>query len=138
MFYIGIVQQGSGLLNVGFDASNDNSRYNFINVTGSWQQSSKAGSIMLRPVVGAGYYIGLDEIETSDIAIYPNPAASTLHVTGLVPNASVAVYDITGRQVAPASFTDEIDVSGLHDGLYLLVVTNSDGSIVTRKFMVKK
>ena len=138
VFYIGIVQQGSGLLNVGFDASNDNSRYNFINVTGSWQQSTKAGSIMLRPVVGAGYYIGLDEIETSDIAVYPNPASATLRVTGLNQNASVAVYDITGRQVAPASFTDEIDVSELHDGLYLLVVTNGDGSIVTRKFMVKK
>ena len=138
VFYIGIVQQGSGLLNVGFDASNDNSQYNFINVTGSWQQSSKAGSIMLRPVVGAGYYIGLDEIEDSDIALYPNPASSTLRVAGLDQNASVAVYDITGRQVAPTSFNDEIDVSGLHDGLYLLIVTNSDGSIVTRKFMVKK
>ena len=136
--YIGIVQQGSGLLNVGFDASNDNSQYNFINVTGSWQQSSKAGSIMLRPVVGAGYYIGLDEIEDSDIAVYPIPASTTLRVKGLSQSASVAVYDITGRQVAPTSFNDEIDVSELHNGLYLLIVTNGDGSIVTRKFMVKK
>ena len=138
VFYVGIVQQGSGLLNVGFDASNDNSQYNFINVTGSWQQSSKAGSIMLRPVVGAGYYIGLDEIESSDINVYPNPATTTLRVTGLDRGASLAVFDITGRQVTPASFNDEINVSELHDGLYLLMVTNPDGSIVARKFMVKK
>lgn len=138
VFYVGIVQQGSGLLNVGFDASNDNSQYNFINVTGSWQPSSKAGSIMLRPVVGAGYYIGLDEIESSDINVYPNPATTTLYVTGLGKSASVTIFDITGRQVTPASYNEEINVSELHEGLYLLIVTNSDGSVVTRKFMVRK
>ena len=50
----------------------------------------------------------------------------------------MAVYDMTGRQVNPTSFSDEINVSELHDGLYLLIVTNSDGSTITRKFMVKK
>ena len=138
VFYVGIVQQGNGLLNVGFDASNDNSQYNFINVTGSWQQSSKAGSIMLRPVVGAGYFIGVEETESTDVSVYPNPAATTLHVAGLNQGASMAVYDMTGRQVNPTSFSDEINVSELHDGLYLLIVTNSDGSTITRKFMVKK
>ncbi len=138
VFYIGIVQQGNGLLNVGFDASNDNSQYNFINVTGSWQPSSKAGSIMLRPVVGAGYYIGVNESEDSNIAVYPNPASNTLHVSGLSQGASMTVFDITGRQVTPTSYADEINVSELHDGLYLLTITQSDGSIITRKFMVSK
>lgn len=138
VFYVGIVQQGSGLLNVGFDASNNNSQYNYINVTGSWQQSSKAGSIMLRPVVGAGFYIGIDEIGSSNITIYPNPASTTLHIAGLSQGTSVAVYDVTGQLVTPTSFNNEISVSELHDGLYLLIVTNGDGSIVTHKFMVRK
>ena len=50
----------------------------------------------------------------------------------------MAVFDITGRQVTPTSYADEINVSELHDGLYLLTITQSDGSIITRKFMVSK
>ncbi len=93
---------------------------------------------MLRPVVGAGYYIGVNESEDSNIAVYPNPASNTLHVSGLSQGASMAVFDITGRQVTPTSYADEINVSELHDGLYLLTITQSDGSIITRKFMVSK
>lgn len=138
VFYIGIVQQGSGLLNVGFDASRDNSQYNFINVTGSWQQSSKAGSIMLRPVVGAGYYIGVEENTDTPIAVYPNPASNTLHLEGLGQGGTVAIYDLTGRQVMLGSFTQEINVSQLHNGLYLLTVTTAEGEVFTHKFMVKR
>ena len=139
VFYIGIVQQGSGLINIGFDSSNDNSRYNFINVTGSWQQSGKAGSIMLRPVVGAGYYIGVDEHTTSDgIAIYPNPTSSTLHITGLSEGNSITVYDFSGRQVLQNTFTDEINISQLPNGLYLLSIITTDGDVITKKFMVRK
>ena len=139
VFYIGIVQQGTGLLNVGFDASKDNSQYNFINVTGSWQQSTKRGSIMMRPVVGASYYIGVDENHANEeIALYPNPTASTLHIDGVSNGVGIAIYDITGRQVMRSSFTDEIHVGTLQDGLYLLNITTSDGVVVNKKFMVRK
>ena len=139
VFYIGIVQQGTGLLNVGFDASNDNSQYNFINVTGSWQPSSKAGSIMMRPVVGANYFIGVDETEDSNnVTVYPNPASSTLHIKGISNGSSFTIYDVTGRQVLTGSFHNEINVSHLCDGLYLLNVTTADGGMVIKKFMVRQ
>ena len=139
VFYVGIVQQGNGLINVGFDTSKDNSQYNFINVTGSWQQSTKPGSIMIRPVVGANYYIGVDENTVADqISVYPNPASSTLHIEGVSNGSSIALYDITGRKVMQTSFTDEIPVSQLSDGLYLLNITTVDGSIVSRKIMVRR
>lgn len=139
VFYVGIVQQGSGLINIGFDSSNDNSRYNFINVTGSWQQSSKSGSIMMRPVVGANYYIGIEENPAHDgIAIYPNPTSATLHITGISEGNSITVYDLTGRQLLCTSFTDEINISQLCNGLYLLRVITNDGNIITKKFLVRK
>ena len=124
---------------MGFDTSKDNSQYNFINVTGSWQQSTKPGSIMIRPVVGANYYIGVDENTVADqISVYPNPASSTLHIEGVSNGSSIALYDITGRKVMQTSFTDEIPVSQLSDGLYLLNITTVDGSIVSRKIMVRR
>ena len=139
VFYIGIVQQGSGLLNIGFDTSKDYSQYNFINVTGSWQQSSKAGAIMIRPVVGAGYYIGTDEFDTPDkMTLQPNPASTTLHIDGIDNGNTITVYDLTGRQVMMVPFTEEVNVSQLRDGLYFMSVTTGNGGIVTQKFMVKK
>lgn len=138
-FYIGIVQQGTGIINVGFDSSNDNSRYNFFNVIGGWQQSTKAGSIMLRPVVGRSYYIGVDEVQAADgVTLYPNPASNTLHLDGISDGVSIAVYDLTGRQVLRSDFTDEIDLLPLRDGLYLLRVTTGDGAVITKKFMVRQ
>ena len=137
VFYVGIVQQGSGLLNVGFDASGDYSQFNYINVTGSWQQSSKQGAIMIRPVVGASYFIGVNEDLDADIAVYPIPASSVLHIEGVSDGVSIALYDLTGRRVMQRSFTDEIPVSQLSQGLYLLHITNTNGDIITKKIIVK-
>ncbi|MBQ3710418.1 MAG: T9SS type A sorting domain-containing protein [Bacteroidales bacterium] len=137
VFYIGIVQQGSGLLNVGFDTSSDYSQYNFINVTGSWQQSSKRGAIMLRPVVGSGYFIGVNETSDSNITVRPVPASTTLHIEGVTDGVSIALYDLTGRLVMQRSFTDEIPVDQLHDGLYLLNITTANGNVITKKIIVK-
>ena len=137
VFYVGIMQQGSGLLNVGFDASGDYSQYNFINVTGAWQPSSKQGAIMLRPVVGAGYYIGVDENIDSHISVYPIPASTSLHIEGVTNGVSIAIYDLTGRRVMQRSFTDEIPVTQLHDGLYFLNISTTDGNVITKKIIVK-
>lgn len=138
-FYIGIVQQSSGLINIGFDSSRDNSQYNFYNDDGSWHQSLMAGSIMLRPVVGGDYYIVVDEIAaTSQVRVYPNPASSTIHIDGLDNGASINLYDITGRMVMHSTFTGELSVSQLTSGLYLLNITTTDGIVISKKIMVNQ
>ncbi len=138
-FYIGIVQQSSGLINIGFDSSRDNSQYNFYNDDGSWHQSLMAGSIMLRPVVGGDYYIDVDEIAAMpQVRVYPNPASSTIHIDGLDNGASINLYDITGRMVMHSTFTGELSVSQLTSGLYLLNITTTDGIVISKKIMVNQ
>lgn len=138
-FYIGIVQQSSGLINIGFDSSRDNSQYNFYNDDGSWHQSLMAGSIMLRPVVGGDYYIDVDEIPVApQVKVYPNPASSTIHIDGLDNGATVNLYDITGRMVMHSTFTGELSVSQLCNGLYLLNITTTDGMVISKKIMVNQ
>ena len=138
-FYIGIVQQSSGLINIGFDSSRDNSQYNFYNDDGSWHQSLMAGSIMLRPVVGGDYYIDVDEIAAvPQVRVYPNPASSTIHIDGLDNGATVNLYDITGRMVMHSTFTGELSVSQLTSGLYLLNITTTDGIVISKKIMVNQ
>lgn len=138
-FYIGIVQQSSGLINIGFDTSKDNSQYNFYNDDGSWHQSLMPGSIMLRPVVGGDYYIGVDEIlAMPEVRVYPNPASTTIHIDGLDNGVAINLYDITGRMVMQRTFTNELSLSHLSNGLYLLNITTTDGAVISKKIMVNQ
>lgn len=137
VFYVGIEQQNSGLINIGFDGSNDNSQYNFFNSTGTWQQSSKHGSIMIRPVVGKGYFIGVGEQQEDAISVYPNPASSILHIEGVENGASLILYDLTGRKVLQSAFTPELSVEGLSDGFYLLSIITADGQRFNKKITIR-
>ena len=141
-FYMGIEQRSDDLINIGFDASVDNIQYNFINTNGAWQQSSKHGSLMIRPVVGSSYYIGVDENGTSTgsgaFVLYPNPASSTLHLDGDIHDGQVCIYDLTGRRVFEGEYQSEIPVSQLNDGMYFLSITTAEGQVFTQKFIIKK
>ena len=137
VFYIGIVQQSNGLINVGFDTSRDNSSRNFYNVNGSWQPSTKPGCIMMRPVLGDDYYIGVEEPTASKVNVYPNPASSTLHIEGIEQGAAIEVYDLTGRKVLASAFTPTLSVETLPAGLYLLHIITTDGNAVSQKITIQ-
>ena len=141
-FYMGIEQRSDDLINIGFDASVDNIQYNFINTNGAWQQSSKHGSLMIRPVVGSSYYIGVEENGTSTgsgaFVLYPNPASSTLHLDGDIHDGQVCIYDLTGRRVFEGEYQSEIPVSQLNNGMYFLSITTTEGQVFTQKFIIKK
>jgi hypothetical protein len=93
---------------------------------------------MIRPVVGRNYFIGVQENSTQDvIAVYPNPASTTIHITGLDRGASIALYDLTGRKVMQTAFTQELSVGQLSPGLYLLSVTNEEGMVFNKKICIK-
>ena len=138
-FYVGIEQRSDDLINIGFDTSIDNIQYNFVNTNGSWQPSSKHGSLMIRPVVGASYYIGVQENnEASALRLYPNPAQSTLHIEDNFKSGQVSIYDLTGRKVYQSVFHTEIPVNQLNEGLYFLSITTNEGQVITQKFVIQK
>ena len=138
-FYIGIEQRSNSLINIGRDTSNDNSVYNFVNYNGSWQQSSMRGSLMIRPVVGAPYYIGLDEQErNASLRLYPNPVSNMLHLEGDFENGQVSLFDLTGRIVYQGEYQHEISVNNLHDGLYFVQIITTEGQVINQKFIIHK
>ena len=138
-FYIGIEQHNDDLINIGFDTSIDNIQYNFINTNGSWQPSSKHGSIMIRPVVGPSYFIGLQEQDAaSTLQLYPNPVQNTLHIEGNLKGGQVCIYDLTGRKVYQSEYRSEISVDQLNDGMYFLNVITEEGQVINQKFIIRK
>ena len=141
-FYVGIEQRSDDLINIGLDTSNDNIQYNFINTNGSWQPSSKHGSLMIRPVVGASYFIGVEENGPSTgseaITLYPNPVQNTLHLEGNIDGGQVSIYDLTGRKVYQGEYQTEIPVDQLNDGMYFLNITTREGQVINQKFIIRK
>jgi hypothetical protein len=76
----------------------------------------------------------------NDFVIYPNPTQSMLHVSLLntFKNASLTVYDVTGRLVKAVDkiTTNDlaIDISDLESGMYLISL-QTDNNVVTKRFV---
>ena len=79
----------------------------------------------------------VDEMDVSTIYLYPNPASGVTHIEG-VEAAEVQAYNALGQLVKTVRGSNEVDVSGLPEGLYLLRITDGHGMNHTAKMAVKK
>lgn len=142
-FYIGLQQLESGSLNIGFDAVNNSKQYLFFNTGGIWQNSIYDGSLMMRPVFGSGIVIGIDEsdITVPFISHFPNPSNGLINFkvenSTFIPNI-IQLYDLTGRVVYNDVYQENIDVSYLPAGFYLLKITSQNNLTYTSKIMIAK
>ena len=76
----------------------------------------------------------------ADLQIYPNPANDVLNVNlAHVNAASVAIYDIQGRMISRERTSNtgvqKLDISNLVKGLYFVVIENTEGQKMTKKFV---
>lgn len=141
IFYVGVHQRYSKTINIGFDSSVDNSQYNFYDVGAGWKNSAYPGSLMIRPVMGKhGYFVGVDENQEVAFDIYPNPAQNTIHVEGLDTDLcnEIVIYDMTGRAVKRCLYRNELNVSELQNGVYMIRIINKDDSYSTSKLLISK
>lgn len=77
--------------------------------------------------------VGINEINTGVLAIYPNPATNVVFVEleRNVAAQSVKVYDFTGRMVMEQSANGtsvKMDISSLTNGMYLIQVVTAKGT----------
>ena len=148
-FYIGWLQTTDDNLNIGFDWNNDNHANIFYNVDGTWQNSQKAGSIMLRPVLGKQiYFAGLSENADikNEMNVFPNPTKSGIINFSVkagnsdnLRNAKIEIYDLTGRTIISTEYQSQVNVQNLTDGLYFYrIFSNSTQKSFSGKFIVEK
>ena len=138
-FYIGMLQSYANYYYVGLDKNTDSHLNSYFNVGNGWQQSSYAGSLMIRPVVGAKLpYTTVQNISANTISVncYPNPTADFLHVNvSGVKHAELFITDLLGRSIQTSEGSDEnIFVGNLSQGMYLLTVKDKQSrqSFTTR------
>ena len=73
-----------------------------------------------------------DNIEASGLQVYPNPARDRVVVGGMEA-VEVKVYNTSGQMVKCVRGTNEIDVEGLAEGVYLVRIMDADGKVYTNK-----
>jgi hypothetical protein len=143
-FYVGFEQITDDNLNIGYDLSNNSGEYMFYNIGVGWEPSIYSGSLMLRPEFGVNELIGIESIKPvqESFSFYPNPAVgSYLNLDYSAPdpsNAEIEIFNITGQLLIRQRFDNQIDISYLDHGIYLLrLVDKANSQIITRKLLVQ-
>jgi hypothetical protein len=84
--------------------------------------------------------VGIDDVDNAAIALYPNPASSTVTLTGIEGEATVTVVDMNGREVQTIKHSDNqaitIDVTGMAQGAYFVRITGERVNAI-RKLIVR-
>ncbi|MDZ4751628.1 MAG: T9SS type A sorting domain-containing protein [Flavobacteriales bacterium] len=80
-----------------------------------------------------------ESVSTSaNYTLYPNPANDFISIRGIPSNASMVIYDITGKVVMSKNVMPGIglDISSLDEGIYSMIISHKAMS-VTKKLIVE-
>lgn len=84
-------------------------------------------------------YVGLDENEIDEINIFPNPTSSILNIVLNKENLRYSIVSMQGSIINNGNVNgNQIDVSNLSPGMYVLQLTSQDGEVHHRKQFVVK
>lgn len=79
--------------------------------------------------------LSITEESAIDVSVYPNPTTDVLFIESSIPIKEVTVYTLLGQAVMTGIIEDnQLDVSSLSKGVYLLEMTNTD-KIFTQKLV---
>jgi hypothetical protein len=131
IFYVGWRQRSETFLNAGLDINTPNAGRQLFWLNGQWQQSQVNGSIMIRPVVGNPPRVtAINDIYSNNksmVSVWPNPATDYINInSGDLPQPGllkITVLDISGRELIKTGYAERIDISSLHEGIYIIVTT---------------
>ena len=88
------------------------------------------------PEYGTCAYDAIEENKDSEISIYPNPVRDRVIIEG-IEVVEIQVYNTLGQVVKTVRGTNEINVAGLAEGVYMLRIRDKEGRIFLEKVMVR-
>lgn len=86
-------------------------------------------------------YVGIDEAETANVSLYPNPAVGQLNVECAQPVSQADVFNTLGQRVLSARNLGTkglLSLSGLAKGTYTIRLTLEGGETVIRKIILAR
>ncbi|CAI8421639.1 MAG: Uncharacterised protein [Flavobacterium sp. SCGC AAA160-P02] len=82
-----------------------------------------------------GTPLSISEEELLSFSIYPNPTSQSINVKGIENIKSIKIYSILGSLQKEVSQSNQIDVSKLASGVYIVKIDN--GNIYTRRVIIE-
>ena len=79
--------------------------------------------------------IGIDDVNSVNAIIYPNPAENEVTVKG-EGIVKVQIFDVNGRNVLTSNHDGKMDISNLSTGIYMVHIISNNG-VTTQKLTVK-
>jgi uncharacterized protein YjdB len=79
---------------------------------------------------------GVQGVNKSDVKIYPNPAQTMVHVEAAIQVRAV-ISSIDGRMVMDVADAKDIDLSSIADGVYMIMIYDSNGDKIKIDKLVK-
>jgi hypothetical protein len=81
-------------------------------------------------------FVGTEEMDNTIIQIYPNPAMDYIQITSGSAIDKIRIYSLTGQLVNELNQienNENINISNLEEGIYLMEVLQRDGLVFTQK-----
>lgn len=129
-----------GLTWTAIDEGEQRGKVSFLNSTTGW-----AGQFSDGPsgVEGIMKFVGNLSLGTSDNAVksnlkvYPNPATDVVNISSTKKIENITVIDMTGKKVQSFKAGNQINVSSLAKGTYILQVYYGEGAVENTKLIKK-
>lgn len=136
-----------GGTNIGFINDNVCDVTTGVSVTALTNQDSISNGIILNNLVRALHavtvkYTDVNHVaQNTDIKVYPNPAKDVLYINTSDAKATLALYSITGQQVAQQSLqagNNKVELSALSAGSYFVNITANGQTLHRQTIQVVK
>ena len=138
-FYVGFLQNHNTQLNLGFDQNNDARGHFFYNISNEWKDSFYKGAPMIRPVVGKHFdHSGIEDRETTEVRIYPNPTTGVLYITSNnnIQDIDYQIIDICGRLLEQGHAEgNTLDLNRQKPGVYFIRLLEGNRILSTEKII---
>ena len=76
--------------------------------------------------------LSIKDIDSNSITLYPNPVKDRLYISGNSESYDIELFSLLGQRVMTFSNVNEIDVTLLNEGVYLIRISNETSMTVKR------
>ena len=121
------------------DAGSQRGKVDFLNVTTGWAGQFSDGPGGVKGILKFnGSLLGVsNNAVKAGLQVYPNPAVDVVSVTAKKSIEVINIFDMTGKKVKSFKGTNQVNVSSLAKGTYILQVFYGGGAVETTKLMKK-
>ena len=129
-----------GLTWTAIDAGSQRGKVNFLNSTTGWAGQFSDGPTGTTGILKFNGNLALATNENavkSGLTVYPNPAVDVVTVTAKQDIKSTTIIDLSGKRVKAFKAGEQINVSSLAKGTYILQVNYGNGSVENAKLLKK-